>query len=238
MKGSGQIFCDNEIHDIEQGDIIIYNAGQEHREQSSDSNPLELLFIGLDKVEITGLPVNHLIPSSTNNIFPSGDMEDIFKAYFTMVVDEMAGKDLFYTEIAKNVCNALVMYLYRLINKYNNVTDLCSACSLLDDVLSYIDAHYLEPISLDEIASACHISKYYLSHMFSDIKKQTVMQYIVNKRLDNARKLLDSTSMTVEDIAFSSGFNNTSYFSRAFKEAYGVTPLCYRKKNFDKISIQ
>ena len=74
--------------------------------------------------------------------------------------------------------------------------------------------------------------------MFSDIKKQTVMQYIIVKRLENAKMLLNTTNMTVESIAFASGFNNTSYFSRAFKEQYGVSPLSYRKKNFDKIFIK
>ena len=237
-KGRGQIICDDKTYGIERGDIIVYNAGQGHMEQSSDSDPLELLFIGLDKIEISGLPRNCLITSETNNVLPTGDMEETFAMFFSTVIDEMASKDTFYTEIAKNVCNALVMYLYRLINRYNNIADLYSEKSSLDDVLIYIDTHYLEQITLDEIATACHISKYYLSHMFSDIKKQTVMQYIIAKRLENAKMLLNTTNMTVESIAFASGFNNTSYFSRAFKEQYGVSPLSYRKKNFDKIFIK
>lgn len=234
MKGKGQIFYKDETREITRGDIVIYNAGLPHREQSSDSDPLELLFIGLDKVEITDLPYNHLIPSNYSIIYPTGDMEDTFRTYFTIIIDEMAGKDKFYIEIAQNAAITLVMYLYRLINKFDDVSNMFEYDSVIDDVLDYIDSHYLEPISLDDIAVACHISKSYLSHMFSDIKKQTVIQYILNKRLENSRKLLEKTELTVEEIALSSGFNNTSYFSRVFKECYNITPLSYRKKKLSK----
>lgn len=238
MKGNGQIFYNDQTENIEKGDIIIYNAGLPHREQSSDSEPFELLFIGLDKLEITGLPYNHLIPSNYNIVFHSSDMEEIFRMLFSNIVDEMAGKDRFYIEIAKNTTITLVMYLYRLINKSNNALNILEKdSSILNDIILFIDEHYLEPISLDDIAIACHISKYYLSHMFSDIKKQTVMQYIMNKRLEKARQLLDMTSLTVEEIALLSGFNNSSYFSRVFKEAYQITPLNYRKRKTSKNQV-
>lgn len=234
MKGKGQVFYDNDVREITSGDIIVYNAGLPHREQSSDSDPLELLFIGLDKVEITDLPYNHLIPSNYSTIYATGDMEDIFRMYFTIIVDEMAGKDKFYIEIAKNAAITLVMYLYRLINRFDDVSNVLEARAVIDDVLNYIDTHFLEPITLDDIASACHISKSYLSHMFSDIKKQTVTQYILDKRLEKSRHQLEKTNLTVEEIALSSGFNNASYFSRVFKEYYNMTPLSYRKKKLPK----
>ena len=236
MKGKGQIFYNNEIREITSGDIIVYNAGLPHREQSSDSDPLELLFIGLDKVEITDLPYNHLIPSDYSIIYATGDMEDIFRSYFTTIVDEMAGKDKFYIEIAKNASITLVMYIFRLINRFDGVSKMFEYDSVINDVLKFIDDHYLEPISLDDIAAACHISKSYLSHMFSDIKKQTVTQYILDKRLENSKHLLEKTDLTVEGIALSSGFNNSSYFSRVFKEYYNMTPLSFRKKKLPKVS--
>lgn len=234
MKGKGTIFYDNEMREVTKGDIVIYNAGLPHREQSSDSDPLELLFIGLDKVEITDMPFNHLIPSGYSIIYSTGDMEDTFRAYFTTIVDEMAGKDKFYIEIAKNAAITLVMYLFRLINRYDDVSKMFEYDSVINDVLKYVDSHYLEPISLDDIAAACHISKSYLSHMFSDIKKQTVTQYILDKRLANSKQLLEKTDLTVEEIALSSGFNNSSYFSRVFKEYYNMTPLSFRKKKLPK----
>ena len=231
MKWRGQILLNKETYNIEQGDIVIYNAGQEHTEQSSDSAPLKLLFLGLDKVEITGLPPNHLIPPDYSNIYHSGDLEEVFRTYFSLIVDEMAGKDTFYAEIAKNTAITLLMYIYRLINKFDDVSTVFEEPCVLDDVIKYLDEHYLEPINLAQISSACHISKYYLSHMFSDIKKQTVMQYIIDKRLEYSKNLLETTKKPVEEIAFVSGFGNSSNFSRVFKEKYGKTPLLYRKSN-------
>lgn len=230
LNGKGQIFHNDDMCDITKGDIIIYNSDIPHREQSSDSDPLELLFIALDKVDIAGLQYNHMVPDSYGVVYPSGDLEDIFRNYFTLIVDETAGKDKFYIEIATNATITLVMYIYRLINRFNDISNVMNKDSVFDDVVSYIDTHFLEPVTLDDIARACHISKSYLSHMFRDVKKQSVMQYVLNKRLEYAKNLILTTKLTVEEIALSSGFNNPSYFSRVFKEIYSVTPLSIRKK--------
>ena len=128
-------------------------------------------------------------------IYPSGDMEEIFRTYFSGLLKEMSQKDKFYIEIAKNTANALVMYVFRLINRYRNMTELSADNSSLETVLAYIDKHYLEAVSLEQIAGACHISKYYLSHLFSDVTQQTVGQYILNRRLAHAAHLLAVTKM-------------------------------------------
>lgn len=230
MEGKGTIYYNGTKREIKAGDIIIYNAKLSHRERSSNDDPLELLFIGLDKVEITDLPYNCLIPPEYDIIYPTGEMEEIFRLYFSNIVEEMARKEKFYIEIAKNATITLVMYLYRLINRFEEGMDVTEGNATMENVLAYIDKHYLEDITLEDIAKACHISKYYLSHLFSDNKQQTVGQYILQERLKEARLLLATTNRTVNEIALSSGFNDPSYFSRAFKKMYQMTPLGYRKK--------
>lgn len=230
MEGKGCVYYQQQKREIHRGDIIIYNAGLPHWEESSQQEPLELLFIGLDKVELTGLPSNYFIPPEYEIVYPSGEMEETFRIYFSGIVDEMAGKDKFYNEIVKNMAVTLVMYVYRLIHKFENVADISAGNRTLEMVQTYIDIHFLEPISLDQIAAACHISKYYLSHLFSEEKQQTVGQYILKKRLEYAKKLLLSEERGIGEIALDSGFNDSSYFSRAFKKMYRMTPMAYRKQ--------
>lgn len=235
LSGKGYIYYNGSKRDIKAGDIVIYNANIPHREQGSPEDPLELLFVALDKVEITNLDANCLIPPNYDIIYPSGDMEEIFQQYFSNIVDEMARKDKFYVEIAKNATITLVMYLYRLINRFEASMDVSQSNGTLDHVLDYIDKHYLEPITLDQIAEACYINKYYLSHMFSDSKQMTVGQYILGKRMEEAKRLLATTNLTVNEIALNSGFNDQGYFSRAFKKALQMTPLQYRKSETSKM---
>ena len=100
----------------------------------------------------------------------------------------------------------------------------------LDHILSYINAHLQEPLTLDQIAEACHISKYHLCHQFKEQVNMTVMQYITEQRITMAKIALLETDKSISVIAAENGYSNFSHFCRAFRQAEGITPAAYRKK--------
>lgn len=96
-------------------------------------------------------------------------------------------------------------------------------------VTNYIDEHYTEGISLDEVASQTGISRYYVSHLFKELMNTTFVGYVNELRLNRAAMLLVTTDRPIIEIASISGFNNLSNFNRAFKMHFGKTPSAYRK---------
>lgn len=94
----------------------------------------------------------------------------------------------------------------------------------------YLDAHYLEDINLEIIAKNLHLNKFYLSHCFKNYMGISPMQYINKRRISEAQMLLISTKLTITEISFRCGFNNSNYFQTTFKKAIGITPGQYRKK--------
>lgn len=96
-------------------------------------------------------------------------------------------------------------------------------------VTNYIDEHYTESISLDEVASQTGISRYYVSHLFKELMNTTFVGYVNELRLNRAAMLLVTTDKPIIEIASISGFNNLSNFNRAFKMHFGKTPSAYRK---------
>lgn len=97
-------------------------------------------------------------------------------------------------------------------------------------VLSYIEDHYRNA-ELSELAKALHYDLYWLS---KEVKKQTGKTYtelVQLKRLSQAAYLLNTTSMSVMDVAMAVGYDNISYFYQIFKKKYGVTPRKYRVHN-------
>ena len=96
-------------------------------------------------------------------------------------------------------------------------------------VTNYIDEHYTESISLDEVASQTGISRYYVSHLFKELMNTTFVGYVNELRLNRAAMLLLTTDRPIIEIASISGFNNLSNFNRAFKMHFGKTPSAYRK---------
>lgn len=97
-------------------------------------------------------------------------------------------------------------------------------------VMQYIDAHYSQKISLSELASVAHMSPSYLSHVFSSATGFSLWDYIIAKRIEQAKYLLLSTDRKVLDIALECGFQNSVHFNKCFRNQTGMTPSVYREK--------
>lgn len=101
---------------------------------------------------------------------------------------------------------------------------------LMDQILAFINAHICERLTLDEISRNVHIDKYYMCHYFRNKTNMTVMDYISDRRINMARRLLADSGLTVTEIAAKCGYSGVSYFTQAFKSILKMTPTGYRKQ--------
>lgn len=104
-----------------------------------------------------------------------------------------------------------------------------SQSQVVKQVVDYLHANYHLNLKLDDIARTVHLSPYYLSHLFKEETGYTIVEYLTKVRMEEAKKLLENSLKTVQEIASSTGFNNTSYFSKLFRSREGLTPLQYRQ---------
>lgn len=95
----------------------------------------------------------------------------------------------------------------------------------------YIDKHYQEPLTLEMLAEVCHGSPYHLHRTFKKVTGITPVDYIQQKRIDQASEYLVTTDRAVADIGTHVGLPNTSYFITLFKKKTGHTPTQYRQLN-------
>lgn len=97
--------------------------------------------------------------------------------------------------------------------------------------LYFIETHFKEQLTIEEIAESANISVSTLLRLYHDILHTTPIQYVLRFRLEQIRdELLTSMNTPIADIAYSCGFNDISYFNRCFLKAYGETPSEYRKR--------
>ena len=94
---------------------------------------------------------------------------------------------------------------------------------------AYIDAHLGDRISNRRLAGICGISISYFIRQFREIYRMSPQEYIMARRLRKSRFLLLQTSRSIDQIAESLGFCNTSHFIRRFRKTEGMTPARYRK---------
>ena len=95
----------------------------------------------------------------------------------------------------------------------------------------YIDAHFKEDLTLDTLSELTFLNKYHIVHAFKQYKGISPINYMIQKRLDEAKLLLSTTNLQISEIAYIVGFTSQSYFAQAFKKATNMSPLQYRKDN-------
>ena len=101
----------------------------------------------------------------------------------------------------------------------------------INEILSYINEHYTEDIYLEGLAGQFDISPSYLSKLIKEHCGMTFVSYLASLRVEQAKKLLLETKLSITDIYMQCGFNNRTTFIRTFKKATGLSPSDFRKAN-------
>ena len=96
-------------------------------------------------------------------------------------------------------------------------------------VVEYINRNFAEITCIGQIAEAFFVSKFHLCRVFKNAMKMTIIEYLNQVKIKNARQLLEFSNREVGDIAELCGFNSVAYFSNVFKKITGTSPTEYRK---------
>jgi AraC family transcriptional regulator, transcriptional activator of pobA len=100
---------------------------------------------------------------------------------------------------------------------------------LLAEVFGFIEERYHEPISLKDVARAVSLSRGYLTTVVRRKTGRTVQEWIAERRMAEARRLLVQTDLAVEEVGQRVGYGDAGYFVRSFRHAHGMTPLGWRR---------
>lgn len=118
-------------------------------------------------------------------------------------------------------------YLDMMVEKKIEPNDL-----IIEKVKDYISENYSSnELTLDSIASSNYFSEDYLNKLFKRCTGQTIMEYVIDVRINQAKELLKESNKPIKEIVEKVGYSDRSYFSRSFKKAVGISPSEYRKMN-------
>jgi AraC family transcriptional regulator len=103
------------------------------------------------------------------------------------------------------------------------------AAHLRRQLVEFIEAHLADPLTLGQLAGMCALSEYHFARMFRESFGLPPHQYLLARRMEQARRLLRQTERPLGDVALACGFASASHFSNRFRQVMGATPGEYRQ---------
>lgn len=167
---------------------------------------------------------NHAYKSKLNMSIPS---LEYISSLISIMIEEYELKLQGYKTMLASRFMELVVYLSRQYDNQEKALD--SSLMHLANAISYIEDHYLEPITLEDIAARSNISVRHLNRIFREYYQTTPIAYLQRLRLERASSLLKKTNLTITEISYECGFNDSNYLTRLFKKTYGISPKSYRE---------
>lgn len=225
VTGQGRFQVQNEHIPVHADDLIVVNPLVEHTEYAIREAGLDYIVLGVQGVEFftpEGESVSYRSMNYTDNrreLLP----------YFHDLVAEASRKRPHYAEVCQFILKVLLIKLKRHEQfDIEYVTASAGGSAVCAAIKRFLDDHYSDAIDLDMLAEQNHISKYYLAHSFQREFGVSPMNYLMQRRMREARHLLANTNHHLSDIGFMLGFSSQSYFSQCFHRLVGVTPRQYR----------
>jgi two-component system response regulator YesN len=144
-----------------------------------------------------------------------------------LTLDSQYIDEILHADKIDVVCSCIFRVMDNLMNR------ICAASNnlqVVDEATRYIREHFDKNLSLNDIAHAAYISPYYLSHIFKEHLNCTVIDYLTNVRIEEAKKLLRKKGLSIVSIAERIGYSDSGYFSKVFKKSEGVTPSTFKRQ--------
>ena len=242
LKGKGHFIINDEKVLVSEGNVLILNPGTYHRSIPDSPHTLTECYLAFTDVDFVNAPRNFFpffhgqkmlgkLPERVKKeIFQlccSIDRESqsrnpgryfMLKAYLIQVICLLLRFDR-QEEIADQHC--LAGYEFKSPNKKY----------VVQQIMKYMENHYKEKISLDQIAENMYLSPFYISKLFKSETGDTPINYLISLRMEKAKELLDQNStLSIQEAAAAVGYEDAYHFSKLFKKYYGLSPLYYKAR--------
>ena len=215
LSGDGETKIGSKKYHFKEGSYAFLEPGITHSEKH----------YGISRVFIVGFYVDDSEPMP-QTLFKEEDNPQIFDIVKELL-KENRNKDTYYDKFfVLYVETILTLLLREQKTNYSTIKN-----KNIERAVAYIDEYFFTEIDLNKIASNSGYCTDRFRNIFKSVTGVTPKKYILDKRLNYAKKLLIETNDSVEEISLQSGFNYYSRFSLFFKEQTGMSPTEYRKQH-------
>lgn len=227
--GSGLIVDDTRHIAVQAGDLVVINTNHLHSVGTSNSS-LAYRYLIVDRAFCLANGFD-----TAQICFQEHFRDETISCLIEQIAEEY--KNLSQSEYGIPAIRSLILQtMTALCRNYSagkeKIQESSHLISCIKQALGYIHSHYMEDISLDEIAEFVGLSKYYFAHEFRRVTGYTFVSYVNFTRCEHAKFLIGEGKYSLADIADACGLHDRSYFTQIFSKYVGSSPSAYRRELF------
>ncbi|MGN0493357.1 MAG: AraC family transcriptional regulator [Acutalibacteraceae bacterium] len=225
--GNGIYRVEGTPYPLEKGDILIMRPAEAHYIDIRDDKPYTRLSVNFNADLLSGIdpngrllaPFNNRKIGTLNRYRAENFKSDAYSIFIKNIITDSPDRRV------QTITNLLPL-LNEISLAFDSLSEMEITKSLDSRIISYINRHISEDITLDNICEKFYISKTHLCRIFKKATASTVGEYITVKRLVKARQLIHSGTPPTK-VYLQCGFKDYSVFYRAYKKKYGIPPSAF-----------
>jgi YesN/AraC family two-component response regulator len=236
LNANGEFFIENELFPIREGSLFLFSGGTIHKSIAEKQYHRYVLHISPETLRIFSTRISDITAFVQKSPvrcvrLDSAQTQALAEKFETLEKMEESKDTSFCSDIRKTLLLAdIIVQVITFFSAAEPEKKLeTTALSQVKPILTYIQGHLKDPITLDALSERFFISKYYLCHVFKAATGLSVMDYVINCRILKAQELLRQ-GMRVQPTGERTGFRNTAHFIRTFRTLTGISPKRYAKK--------
>lgn len=247
MKGHSSFLIDGQEYHASEGDLLLINPGTHHKRIIPEDAPTATeCYVGLTDVNYVDCRKDALPLFCGRQImvsFPEALRKELF--YLCNAINKEANS----CETGRYfMVKAYLLQMLCLIERYRRqeirtedpqIRREAVRCEfksinkkyVIRRITDYMETHYWEKISLDQIAENMYLSSYYISKLFKSETGDTPINYLISLRMNKAKEMLEQRpDCAIQEVAAAVGYEDAYHFSKLFKKYYGISPLYYKAR--------
>lgn len=224
LEGKGKFTVNNTVYHLSQGQGFLITPDRLTVYQSDANAPWTYVWIGFSGTEASSL-VSSLGLSMEQPIFRSHEKERLKNC----VLDMLKHNHSNIGDTYQNLGN-LYHFLGILAASNHELLPFSEGNPYVDQAVFYISSHLMEPFGVEDVARFVGLNRSYLSSLFRKYTGLSPMEYIKTAKLSRARHMLEASSLSISEIAYSCGYQRPESLIKIFRTSFGISPSAYRKK--------
>ncbi|MDF2962269.1 MAG: AraC family transcriptional regulator [Paenibacillus sp.] len=244
IKANIKIFVSDRQYDIRDGDLLLISPYDIHRMVYADGRyeryvvnfnkePLERYYDSIGACSIFKVLEQSKERGSRKLEIPLKERPVWEGLFQSLILPQQEDESMDSVFVKQETGLTLALLLMKFFQRTHQVTDKTQKTGRKEQqvrsIIQFLDARYTEPVSLQLLEKAFHLNRYYISHIFKEITRFSIVEYLQYRRILEAQSLLRKTNKPVADICFDCGFTNIQHFHSVFKKITKSTPHQYRK---------